>query len=117
MFWRAFWTNKNGSFITEPQKSKKVLTNRQKGSIIKRQREADDGCPFETIKKITALFGRQAVIFLYYLRFIKRAARVISTIAKANNASYVTITTKVRMRVHRHNSFLIEFGRSKTLLP
>ena len=51
--------------------------------------------PFKTIKKITALFGRQAVIFLYYLRFIKRAASVISTIANAKSASYVTITTKI----------------------
>ena len=51
--------------------------------------------PSELVKKITASFGTWAVIFLYYLRFIKRAARVISTIAKANNASYVTITTKI----------------------
>ena len=72
---------------------------------------------FKTIKKITALFGRQAVIFLYYLRFNNRAAKAISSIAKVNNASYVTITTKVRMRVHRHHPFLVKLGRSKILLP
>ena len=73
--------------------------------------------PSDLVKKITASFGTWAVIFLYYLRFIKRAARVISTIAKANNASYVTISTKVRMKVHRHHPFLVKLGRSKILLP
>ena len=73
--------------------------------------------PSKRVKKITASFGTWAVIFLYYLRFIKRAASVISTIANAKSASYVTIPTKVRMRVHRHHPFLVKLGRSKTLLP
>ncbi len=55
----------------------------------------------------------EAVFFLSYLLFIKRAASAISTIAKAKSASYVTIPTKVRMTIHRHHSFLIEIGRSK----
>ena len=73
--------------------------------------------PSKRVKKITASFGTWAVIFLYYLRFIKRAASVISTIANAKSASYVTIPTKVRMRVHRHHPFLVKLGRSKILLP
>ena len=73
--------------------------------------------PSELVKKITASFGSWAVIFLYYLRFNSRAAKVISSIAKANNASYVTISTKVRMKVHRHHPFLVKLGRSKILLP
>ena len=34
------------ALLLNRKKSKKVLTNKQKGSIIKGQREADDGCSF-----------------------------------------------------------------------
>ena len=73
--------------------------------------------PSRRLKDNRLCFEAQAVIFLYYLRFNNRAAKAISSIAKANNASYVTITTKVRMRVHRHHPFLVKLGRSKILLP
>ena len=50
-------------------------------------RDTDDGAlPLNTIK-IIALCGSQAVIFLFYLRFIKRAASAISTIANAKSVS------------------------------
>ena len=76
-------------------------------------RDTDDGCSELTIKKITAVFEAGGYLFVY-LRLINRAANVISTIAKANKASYVTIQqNKVHHKRSSHHSFPVNSEGAK----